>query len=85
MGLEYVLFFLFSPQPGEVRVRRLGAGFPGPQHLRGIAPPQGLGPFILTTINLHNVCVYAAHFPAEIFKSRCCENLGIRPELKIFP
>ena len=52
-----------------------------------LSPPPGQHPghFILTIINLHNVCVYAAHFPAEIFNSRCCENLGIRPELNIFP
>jgi len=48
MGLEYVLFFLFSPQPGEVCVRHIGAGFPGPQHLRGITPPQRPGHFVLT-------------------------------------
>jgi hypothetical protein len=68
-----------------VRVRRLEAGFSCSPHLRGIVPPQRPGRFIFTIINLHNVCVYAAHFPAEIFKTRCCENLGIRPELNIFP
>jgi hypothetical protein len=52
-----------------------------------VSPPTGQHPghFIFTNINLHNVCVYTAHFPAEIFKTRCCENLGIRPELNIFP
>ena len=72
-------------QPGEVRVRRLGAGFSwataSPRH----RTPQRPGHFILTIINLRNVCVYAAHFPAEILNSRCCENLANRPELNIFP
>ncbi len=46
-----------GPQQGEVRVRRLGAGFSGSPHLRGITPPQRPGPFILAIISLHNPCV----------------------------
>jgi len=47
-----------GPQPGEVRVRHIGAS-----PLLGQRP----GHFILTIINLQNVCVYATHCPANIF------------------
>jgi hypothetical protein len=63
-----------GPQQGEVRARHFGAGFSGSPHLRHWhRPPPGQHPghFILTIINLHNVCVYAAHFVRQKYLIIC--------------
>ncbi len=74
-------------EPPPHIVRHLGAGFSGSPHLRHRYRPlrDNIQVILFLQILISTMCVYIRHTPAERFNSRCCENLGIRPELKIFP